>query len=82
MTDTFVPLIAGGIRPAGSKDPARLKSASSSTPAFTPATPPKAEAAPQKHCEPKITVERQGETITHIRVECGCGEVIELKCEY
>jgi hypothetical protein len=37
---------------------------------------------PATACEPKVTFERQGETITHIRIQCGCGQVMELKCEY
>ena len=31
---------------------------------------------------PKVTLQRNGNQVTHIRIECGCGEVIELACEY
>jgi len=31
---------------------------------------------------PVITLERDGEKVTGIRIECGCGQVIELACSY
>jgi hypothetical protein len=31
--------------------------------------------------EPKITLERDGERVTQIRIECPCGNVIELVCD-
>ncbi len=56
--------------------------------AIQPETAPAPPEAPPVHVpepphgDPKITIERQGETITHIRIQCGCGQVMELKCEY
>ena len=82
MTLAFVPLVAEALRKADAGGPMRLKPAPSG---FEPTTlPPPSEpaAAAHVHRDPKITLERQGDTITHIRIECGCGEVIELKCSY
>jgi hypothetical protein len=31
---------------------------------------------------PAVTLQRDGDRITHIRVQCGCGQVIELECSY
>ena len=31
---------------------------------------------------PTISLQKDGERITGIRIECGCGEVIELACHY
>jgi hypothetical protein len=31
---------------------------------------------------PVVTLQREGERITGIRIECGCGQVIELACSY
>ncbi len=31
---------------------------------------------------PSVSLKRDGDKITHIRVQCGCGEVIELACVY
>lgn len=33
-------------------------------------------------CEPKITLEREGDRITHILVQCSCGKVLTVACEY
>lgn len=33
-------------------------------------------------CEPRVTVQRDGDRVTSIQVHCSCGEVIELGCIY
>jgi len=91
MTQAFVPLVPGALA-AGAFGTTRLKPASAETRTgtangFSPTTPKShGSDAPTAACktlaEPKITLERQGDVITHIRVECGCGQVVELKCEY
>jgi hypothetical protein len=30
----------------------------------------------------QVTLKRDGDRVTHILVECSCGEVIELACAY
>ena len=37
---------------------------------------------PAEGAPAKVTVQRDGERITQIRIECRCGEVIELACAY
>jgi hypothetical protein len=32
--------------------------------------------------QPKITCQRDGDRITQIRIQCTCGQVIELTCDY
>jgi hypothetical protein len=32
--------------------------------------------------EPAITLQREGDRVTHIRIQCACGQVIELACLY
>ena len=32
--------------------------------------------------EPVVTVQREGDKIVGIRVECACGQVIDLACSY
>lgn len=39
-------------------------------------------AAGKKNCEPRLSVQRDGERITALRLECGCGQVMELACVY
>ena len=92
MTAAFVPLVPGATTKSAPTMPTRLKPIPAAPAVFEPATPAnlKAESAaaapaPALHAQhgpPKVTVEKHGELITHIRVECGCGQVTELKCEY
>lgn len=44
--------------------------------------PPASSCPSAGHAPPKISLEREGETIKQIRIECGCGELIELECGY
>lgn len=39
-------------------------------------------AAEKKSCEPRVSVQRDGNRVTHLRVQCSCGEVIDLACLY
>jgi len=32
--------------------------------------------------QPKITLQREGEVVSRIRIQCTCGQVIELDCTY
>src|SRR5271170_5254360 len=34
----------------------------------------------KKICEPRLSVQRDGERITNIRIQCNCGQVMELTC--
>jgi hypothetical protein len=95
MSASFVPLIPGALPTSTpSMSPIRLKPVSLVPPVFEPTTPatlkaeaPAATAAPApaphvQHGPPKVTLEKQGDMITHIRIECSCGQITELKCEY
>jgi hypothetical protein len=37
---------------------------------------------PRPACEPQVTLHREGSSITGIRVQCSCGQIIDLKCAY
>lgn len=94
MSAAFVPLVPGAQTGSISSTPTRLKPISAAPPAVFQAADPanlrKPEPAPNatsttphiSHGPPKVTLERQGDLITHIRIECSCGQVTELKCEY
>jgi hypothetical protein len=43
-----------------------------------PLPPPPAVPRP----EPVVTLQREGDKITHIKIQCRCGEVIEFACAY
>ncbi len=92
MPDTFAPLaVPKSTRQADATF--RLKvipQAANTAPAFKPLQPaPKPSAAPSAPGDhtahsvaPKVTLQREGDRVTHIRLECGCGEVFELACVY
>ena len=87
MTEEFVPLVAGTLPTKSAARSTRLKPIVAAPEQFEPTKPqsskPEASPAPPvAHGPPKITLEKQGGTVTHIRVECGCGQVTELKCDY
>jgi hypothetical protein len=42
----------------------------------------KSPAAQQAPAEPQISLERDGDRVTRIRIQCTCGNTIELACEY
>jgi len=33
-------------------------------------------------CEPRVTLQREGDRVSAIQIECGCGQAIELACVY
>jgi len=41
-----------------------------------------AEAAAKACGRPSVKLQRQGETVSGIRIECSCGQVIELACAH
>jgi hypothetical protein len=87
MSDAFVPFGTQVATPAKTTEPFRVKviSADNAT-----SVPFKAAALPQPastshisvHGQPQVKITRDGDKITAIRVICGCGEVMELKCAY
>jgi hypothetical protein len=86
-TDRFVPLVSDGVRPSESifgfmniQGPVP----GSPKPAFKPLA---ADSSFEPHStdtcsEPIITLQRNGDIVSAIRIECGCGRVFELNCLY
>jgi len=87
MSDTFVPLVpmTGAVTGGGSTQ-MKVLSQPESKSAFAPlvagASAGAGNASPAACGQPKLTLQRQGDVVSAIRVECGCGQVIELKCVY
>jgi len=81
MTKGFVPLSASSPPPAA--QPAKPKTAAAPAPvALRPLAAGVAPAGAGHAGEPKVTVERDGERVTRIKVQCPCGHIIELACNY
>jgi hypothetical protein len=82
MPDTFVPLIPATTRPR--------EAAFASMPlnGLAPGAAPSDSKTPQSGAgsaacsKPVVTLQRKGEIVSGIRIECGCGQVVELSCVY
>jgi hypothetical protein len=83
MSNTFVPLIAAQAAAETAAFQLKVLPQAEAKGAFQP-LPGAAEAEQAaKACgQPRITLQRQGEMVCGIRVQCGCGQVIELACDY
>ncbi len=33
-------------------------------------------------CEPRVTVQRDANRVTHLRIQCTCGQIMDLACLY
>lgn len=76
MSQPFVPFTAALSQSA-------TATATAAPPTFTPATPATAAPAHALHTgEPKISFEREGDVIKLIRIQCSCGQTVELSCAY
>jgi hypothetical protein len=83
-TDIFVPLTAA--TPSGENREFRVKVISQ------PATPPPFQTLEQnasgvtgnakKNCEPSLSLQRDGERVTGVRIRCTCGQTMDLACVY
>jgi len=87
MNKSFVPLVAptGGPTPLRPKPATEVAAAVGPEKAFRPvheALATAAAAPPHASVEPKITLERDGERVTRIIVQCPCGHTIDLACAY
>ena len=82
MSDTFVPLVAAS---SGDREAtfASLNLKSFSSPGKSGESASLALPGPRATCaKPVVTLQRNGEIVTAIRIQCGCGDVIELNCVY
>ena len=77
MSETFVPLVSALSAPRHSTF-ASLNLKSPVAPARTPETQSAAPACGK----PTVTLQRTGEIVSGIRVQCGCGQVVDLNCIY
>jgi hypothetical protein len=90
MSDTFVPMGSAAIFAAGNDfTPLPSKPAPFASARTVPGTNGHATPAlggtpgPAHQCPPpKVTLQRQGDVVSSIRIQCSCGQVIELNCVY
>ncbi len=85
MAGEFIPFLAAvkgagaGAVPARSFAPISAAGSGGTNPAAKTAP---AIATAHAHRDVQIEVKRDGERISQIRIQCRCGELIELDCEY
>lgn len=84
MSDSFVPFAKQRSKPGAATEKFRL-TVLPQAPQVAPLAPsPAATTLPSPAGsggkEPQVTVERDGDRITRIRVQCSCGEIVELNC--
>ena len=36
----------------------------------------------KRFCEPRVSIQRDGSRVTSIRIQCTCGQVMDLACVY
>jgi len=86
-TDSFVPLIAAASNASSEganfqatilpqPDNAQKFQAAESSIAASPAP---GRGSP---CEPRVNIQRDGDRISGIQIQCSCGQVIDLACVY
>jgi len=81
MSAQFVPLLSPVSTPdePGVSRELKIFPESAAKSVFKPLIPP--PAPPTENCsKPTITLERKGDVISGIRIQCACGDVIELSC--
>jgi len=85
MTEPFVPFVKAQSKTSSADDSFRLRvlPQSQQTAAFRPVQTGPAGIG-LGHCaqEPQVTLERDGNRITRITIQCACGQVLELNCTY
>ena len=87
-TESFVPLTAAPA-PAGrreftvsvSRPGTESKSFHSLESTLRTDVPPTATGE-KKICEPRVTVQRDNGRVTLLRIQCTCGQVMDLACSY
>jgi hypothetical protein len=84
MTPEFVPLNRNGANGGPAQDfRVRVVASPKPAPAFVPAQEKLAhQHPPDLSGDPRVTLEKDGDRVTSIRIECVCGKIIVLNCEY
>ena len=83
MPDVFTPLTPAALTAGGA--PSAISSAGAFKPLPSPAgAVAAATSAAPGNCaaKPVITLQRKGNVVTSIRVQCSCGQVLDINCQY
>jgi hypothetical protein len=81
----FDPIPTSAARPPSASGNLKVVPKGESSSAFTPLQTtgaPHVHGPGERGGQPVVTLQREGDRVTGLRVECGCGQVIELACSY
>ncbi|HEY1790739.1 MAG TPA: hypothetical protein VGJ73_21505 [Verrucomicrobiae bacterium] len=81
-TEEFTPLVAAAPRGDTREFPASAMPQTGHAQPFQSLEKKPANASSARGGEPQLTVERDGNRITHIRIQCNCGQTHEIACVY
>jgi len=83
MNEPFVPLSKNAM-PGQSRPSLRVSvvSDAGNIRPFQPLGPAGSQVGAGVSCDPHVTLQRDGERVSAILIQCGCGQVIELACVY
>jgi len=82
QTDEFVPLVAAASSITGEEFQITVIPQKGQAQPFQSLEKKPPAAVFKKSCEPQLAVQRDGGRITSIRIECSCGQTIDLACVY
>ena len=81
MSDVFTPLTPATLASGGASSTASTPGGFKPLP--SPAVAGSISAAPGNCAvKPTVTVQRKGNVVTSIRVQCACGQVLDINCQY
>jgi hypothetical protein len=81
----FEPVPAEGVGAPSASGGLKVAPKAEAAAAFTPLAAPASAltaAGSAVHGKPVVTLQRDAERVTGIRIECVCGQIIELACSY
>jgi hypothetical protein len=89
-TDAFVPLTSAPVVPSGKTETrVTILAQSAAARPFQPVQGKDSGSSARSTggvgvhpCEPKVTLQREGDRVSTIEVRCSCGRIIELACVY
>jgi hypothetical protein len=85
-TESFVPLTAAPAPPGRREFSVAVIRPGAPAENFQSLESTRTEALPalaeKKICEPRVSVQRDNGRVTHLRVQCTCGQVLDLACNY
>jgi hypothetical protein len=86
MSDIFVPLSPATLPRLTARTPADPTTVAGAAPSTSfesiMASSADPSRSPDPCAKPTVTLQRNGDVVTGIRIQCGCGRVTDLNCVY